>query len=160
MKSIWRRAASRLGKCTGLAITIAVLLFVVHETNAQTSNAQISGLVTDSSGAVVPGAEITAQNTATNVPYTAVSNGAGIYVLQELLPGPYMVTVSAPGFGIVRQSGLMLMTGARMSQNFTLKPGAVEQSVTVTAAQNLISSDDAASASVLDNADDYGSCRS
>ena len=97
MKSIWRRAASRLGKCTGLAITIAVLLFVVHETNAQTSNAQISGLVTDSSGAVVPGAEITALNTATNVPYTAVSNGAGIYVLQEILPGPYMVTVSAPG---------------------------------------------------------------
>jgi hypothetical protein len=151
MKSIWRRAASRLGHSAGLAMTIAVLLLGFPQAKAQSSNAQISGLVTDTSGAVVPGAEITAQNTATNVPYTAVSNGAGIYVLQELLPGPYTVTVSAPGFGVLKQSGLVLMTGARMSQNFSLKPGTVEESVTVTAAQNLISSDDAASSSVLDN---------
>jgi len=150
MKSIWRRVASRLGLTVGIAA--AILLLGLPQAKAQTSNAQISGLITDSSGAVIPGAEITAQNAATNVPYTAVSNGAGIYILQELLPGPYTVTVSAQGFGIVKQSGLVLMTGARISQNFVLKPGAVEQSVTVTAAQNLISSEDAASASVLDNA--------
>lgn len=151
MKSIWRRAASRLGLTTGLAISAVILLSGFPQAKAQSSNAQMSGLITDTSGAVIAGAEITAQNTATNLPYTAVSNGAGIYVLQELLPGPYTVTVSARGFGDVKQSGLVLVTGARVSQNFTLKPGAVEETVTVTAAQNLISSDDAASASVLDN---------
>ena len=152
MESIWRKAASCLRMAAACAGSLAVLLLGCMQVNAQSSNAQISGLITDPSGAVVPGAEITALNSATNVPYTAVSNGAGIYVLQELLPGPYTITVTAQGFGAVKQSGLVLMTGARLSQNFALKPGAVEESVTVSAAQTLISSDDAASASVLDNA--------
>jgi hypothetical protein len=91
-----------------LAGSLAVLLLGCMQVNAQSSNAQISGLITDPSGAVVPGAEITAVNSATNVPYAAVSNGSGIYVLQELLPGPYTITVTAQGFGPVKQSGLVL----------------------------------------------------
>jgi len=118
---------------------------------AQSSNAQLSGLITDASGAVIPAAQINAQNMATNVTYSAVSNGAGIYVLSELLPGPYAVSASAQGFGLVKKSGLVLNTGDHLSQNFTLKPGGVEESVTVTTAQTLISSDEANSADVLDN---------
>ncbi len=118
---------------------------------AQSSNAELSGVVTDTSGAVVAGAEIKALNTATNVTYSAVSNGSGLYLLSELLPGPYALSVSAPGFGVVKHSGLVLSTGAHLSQNFTMKPGAVEESVTVTGAQTLISSDEASSANVLDN---------
>lgn len=118
---------------------------------AQSSNAELSGVVTDTSGAVVAGVQINAQNMATTVTYSAVSNGSGLYLLTELLPGPYTISVSAPGFGTVKQTGLVLNTGAHLSQNFILKPGAVEQSVTVTAAQTLISSDEASSAHVLDN---------
>ena len=152
MESIWKKAASSLGTAIAVAGLLAVLSLGCMPALAQSSNAQISGLITDPSGAVVPGAEITAVNSATNVPYTAVSNGSGIYLLQELLPGPYTVTVTAQGFGAIKQSGLVLLTGTRLSQNFELKPGAVEESVSVSAAQTLISSDDAASASVLDNA--------
>ena len=152
MESIWKKAASSLGTAIAVAGLLAVLSLGCMPAIAQSSNAQISGLITDPSGAVVPGAEITALNSATNVPYTAVSNGSGIYLLQELLPGPYTVTVTAQGFGAIKQSGLVLLTGTRLSQNFELKPGAVEESVSVSAAQTLISSDDAASASVLDNA--------
>jgi hypothetical protein len=128
-----------------------VLLIICQASRAQTSNAQLSGLVTDTSGAVVAGAEIKAVNTATNVPYSGVSNNSGIYVLQELLPGPYTVTVSVPGFGTVKQSGLVLRTGDHLTQNFILKPGAVEESVTVTAAETLLSSDEASASLVLDN---------
>ncbi len=118
---------------------------------AQTSNAQLSGLVTDTTGAAIAGAQIRAMNTATNVTYAAVSNGSGIYMLQELLPGPYTVSTTASGFGSERHSGLVLNTGDHGSQNFALKPGAVEESVTVTSTQTLISSEDASTASVLDN---------
>src|SRR6185312_5209390 len=80
-------------------VVIAVLTLAGTQLRAQTSNAQVSGVVADTSGAVVGGAQITAVNRATNVPYRAVSNGQGVYVLPELLPGPYTLTVRAQGFG-------------------------------------------------------------
>jgi len=118
---------------------------------AQSSNAQLSGLVTDPTGAVIGGAAIKAMNLATNVTYAGVSNGAGIYVLSELVPGPYTIAVTANGFGEIKRSGLTLSTGDRLAQNFELKPGAVEQSVTVSGAETLLSSDEATTSVVLDN---------
>lgn len=144
------RQALRLSTILVFAVAMVLAMCGV-EARAQTGNAQLSGLITDTTGAVIAGAEIKATNSATNVPYTAVSNGAGIYVLPEMLPGPYSINVTAPGFGAVKQGGLTLSTGAHLSQNFTLKPGSTEESVTVTAAQTLISSDEASSANVLDN---------
>lgn len=152
MTSIWKRATRSLETLFCLAMACTVVWMGTQRVNAQSTNAQISGLITDTSGAVVPGAQITALNTATKVPYAAVSNGSGFYVLTELLPGPYTVTVTAAGFGSVTKSGVVLMTGDHSSMNFPLKPGAVRETVTVSAAENLISSDQASSASVLDNA--------
>jgi|HubBroStandDraft_6_1064221.scaffolds.fasta_scaffold08178_3 hypothetical protein len=153
--SQWRQPARRPGSIIASSISGAILLIVIvmqgPSLRAQSSNAELSGVVTDTSGAVVEGAEIKALNTATNVTYSAVSNGSGLYLLSELLPGPYALSVSAPGFGMVKHSGLVLSTGAHLAQNFALKPGAVEESVTVTGAQTLISSDEASSANVLDN---------
>ena len=148
--SKWRGTARGLSFVVS-AITMVVLMMAGSQMQAQSSNAELSGVVTDTSGAVVAGAEVKALNTATNVTYTAVSNGSGLYLLTEILPGPYTITTSAPGFGLVRKSGLTLSTGDHLSQNFTLKPGAVEESVTVTTAQALISSDEASSAAVLNN---------
>ncbi len=150
MSSCWRKSALRLGSVFGVILSV---VFAMHcpQMRAQTSNAQVSGVITDSTGAVVAGAQIRAVNIATNVPYNSVSNGSGIYVLSELLPGPYKITVSAPGFGTVARSGLTLNTGDHLAQNFTLKLGTVEVSVTVTGGQTLISSDEASSADVLDN---------
>ena len=150
MKSQWTRFALSLGSLLGIIVAM-VPGTICPRIDAQTSNAQLSGLITDSSGAVLAGAQIKAINMATNVPYSTVSNGAGIYVLPELLPGPYTVAVTAPGFGAVNRSGLVLNTGDHLTQNFALKPGAVEVSVTVTGAQTLISSDEASTAAVLDN---------
>jgi hypothetical protein len=147
--SQWRQPARRPGSIIASSIfgAIVLILMVMQGPSlwAQSSNAEMSGVVTDTSGAVVAGAEIKALNTATNVTYSAVSNGSGLYLLSELLLGPYALSVSAPGFGTVKHSGLVLSTGAHLSQNFTLKPGAVEESVTVTGAQTLISSDEASS---------------
>jgi hypothetical protein len=151
MNATWKRVALRFGSVIGVIASMA-LVVACPVMRAQTSNAQLSGLVTDVTGAVIAGAKIKAVNAATNVPYNAVSNGAGIYVLPELLPGPYTLSVSAPGFGTVKRSGLVLRTGDHLAQNIELKPGAVEESVTVTSGQTLISSDQASTANVLDNA--------
>ncbi len=118
---------------------------------AQSSNAQISGVVTDPSGSAVPGAEVTAVNGATGVPYATQTNGAGVYVLSQLLPGTYAITVTRSGFGNVVRSGLVVRTGDSLAQNITLTPGAVQQTVTVTGTAPLISSDQASTATVLDN---------
>ena len=94
MSAMGRIAAQRLGLTLGL--TLSTILLVLSPTlQAQTSNAQLSGQITDPTGAVIGGATIKAVNNDTNVPYSAVSNGAGIYVLQELVPGPYSIAVEA-----------------------------------------------------------------
>jgi hypothetical protein len=150
MSAMGRIAAQRLGLTLGL--TLSTILLVLSPTlQAQTSNAQLSGQITDPTGAVIGGATIKAVNNDTNVPYSAVSNGAGIYVLQELVPGPYSIAVEAKGFGAIKRSGLRLSTGDHLAQNFELKPGAVEESVTVSGGQTLISSDEASTSVVLDN---------
>lgn len=150
MNSIWRRFNIHRDVVFA-SVILALATIPGTEMRAQTSNAQLSGLITDTSGAVVAGAEIKALNGATNVPYSAVSNGAGIYVLPELLPGPYSVTVSAPGFGAEKRSGLLLNTGDHLSQNFALRPGTVEETVTVSSGATLISSDESSTSDVLDN---------
>jgi len=63
----------------------------------QGATAQISGTVTDQSGAVLPGAEITATQTETNVSRNAVSNETGSYVLPNLPVGPYRLEAALPG---------------------------------------------------------------
>ena len=141
-----------LSLSTVLVLALALVAGILSPgVMAQSTNAQLSGQISDPSGAVIAGAEIKAVNTATNVPYSAVSNGAGIYILSELLAGPYQVSIHAPGFGAVQRSGMVLSTGDHLSLNFTLKPGGVEESVTVTTAQTLISSDEASTSNVLDN---------
>jgi hypothetical protein len=154
MSSNVREAAQQIGRSLGsiLGLTVVVVLvWMPPALRAQSSNAQLSGLITDPTGAVIGGTKIKALNTDTNVPYTAESNGAGIYVLQELLPGPYTLTVTAQGFGELKRAGLVLGTGDHLAQNFTLKPGSVEVSVTVSGGQTLISSDEATTSDVLDN---------
>ena len=141
-----------VARWVAIAGMIALVLgMAVPALRAQTGNAQISGLVADPTGAVIAGAEIKAVNDATNVPYTTISNGAGVYVLPELLPGPYTVTASAPGFGAVKHAGLVLNAGVHISQNFELKPGSVEVSVEVSSSETLIASDEASTASVISN---------
>src|SRR5580765_3624601 len=58
----------------------------------------ISGTVTDPSGAVVPGAKVTAVNLATNTPTSAVTNGDGLFTLRSLPIGTYKITIESPNF--------------------------------------------------------------
>src|SRR5438105_10388987 len=76
------------------------------------ATAQISGAVQDQSGAVLPGVEITATQTATGVSRTMITNETGFYVLPNLPLGPYRLEASLPGFRSFLQTGIVLQVGS------------------------------------------------
>ena len=100
---------------------------------AQSQQASISGEVTDSTGAALVGARVTATNTATNVATTAVSNEAGAYLVSNLEIGEYTVTVDHDGFRRYREVGIALNTAESFGLNVKMELGAVSESVTVSA---------------------------
>ena len=133
-------------------IGFVVLLLTIRQASlAQSSNGQISGLVTDSSGAAVDGAALIATNTATGVTYTGKTNGAGVYVLPQLVPGPYKISLTKPGFARVERPELPVHTGDHLSLDFSLKPAAATEVITVTESAPLLQSDQSSASTVLDN---------
>jgi hypothetical protein len=86
----------------GVWIGGVLALFLVLTTapaRAQLATAELNGRVTDASGAVLPGATVTATQTATGLMRTVVTDGTGTYVLSNLPPGPYQLDVSLLGTG-------------------------------------------------------------
>src|SRR5438093_12461737 len=96
-------------------------------------NATLSGAVTDASGALIPGVEITATNTGTGVVGMAVTNESGTYRFPSLQPGPYEVKATLAGFQ-TQTFRLALGTAQQIVQNFALQVGVVTQAVEVTTA--------------------------
>src|SRR5438876_8158634 len=97
-----------------------VFAFVLFLAAQSVSTAQISGTVKDQSGAVLPGAEVTAAQTATGAKRTAVTDETGSYTLQNLPIGPYTIEASLPGFRTYVQSGIILQVGTTPTVNAVL----------------------------------------
>jgi hypothetical protein len=135
----------------GLGSVLLLLTMLNGTVLAQSSNGQISGLVTDSSGAAVEGAGIVATNTATGVTYTGKTNGAGVYVLPQLIPGPYKISLTKQGFARVERPELTVRTGDRLSLDFSLKPATATEVITVTESAPLLQADQSSASTVLDN---------
>src|SRR6516225_5222908 len=89
------------------AITIAILLGCANQAYSQggASFAQLNGTVQDANGAAIVKATITLRNLNTNQAYTATSNDAGYYIVPNLPPGRYELTVTLTGFGKHTQTG-------------------------------------------------------
>src|SRR5438067_5184940 len=99
----------------------------------QGATAQISGTVKDQSGAVLPGAEITATQTDTGAARMTLSNETGSYTLPNLPVGPYKLEVSLPGFRTFLQSGIVLQVNGSPIVNAVLNIGQVSETVEVQA---------------------------
>jgi hypothetical protein len=117
---------------------------------AQSTNAAITGRVTDPTKAVIGGAQVAAVNTGTNVRYEAATNGTGSYVIPDLPPGPYRVEVEKPGFKTIVETGVVLHVQDTVELNFELAVGAVAESVTVSADQNNMNTTDGSVSTVVD----------
>src|SRR5580704_861796 len=117
---------------------------------AQSTNATISGGVTDPSGKFIQNADVEVANDATGIVYSSKTNGSGMYVVPILPPGHYHVQVSKPGFRTIIKADVVLNVQSALALNFTLPVGATSESVTVDAASSLINTTDASVSTVID----------
>lgn len=115
---------------------LAVLMLVIAQVPAfgQVATGSLNGTVYDSSGAVVPNADIVLRNEATGVIRQTVSNSVGFFNLVAVQPGSYVVTISAPGFKSWTQKNIVFNQAEnRTFPNIALTPGAKSETVEVTA---------------------------
>jgi hypothetical protein len=109
--------------------------------HAQIRSATITGTVTDSTGAVIPGAQVTITDQATNIATNVVTTDAGSYTAPYLPAGSYTVAVSAPGFAPYRQVDIAITTAQTARIDAVLRVGNVEQAVEVIASAVQIQTD-------------------
>ena len=104
------------------AVVIGLLLgMVLHQPlAAQVTTGSISGVVTDTTGAIVAGADVAIKNLETNSNRAVKTNASGLYLASDLPVGRYEITVQAASFAPITKTGLTLTVGAASVQNFTL----------------------------------------
>ena len=105
---------------------------------AQLSTAQLSGRVTDESGAVLPGVTVTVTQTDTGFTRSDVTSDNGSYVLTNLPVGPYRIEAMLQGFRTYVQTGIVMQVGAALVINPVLGVGTLAESVTVEGAAPLV----------------------
>src|SRR5207253_2308314 len=134
-----------------LTLTIFLSLVLMPVGVWAQSTAQISGTVTDRSGAVLPGVEVTATQTATGLARMIVTNETGSYVMPNLPVGPYRLEAALPGFRTYVQSGIVLQVNANPIINAVLEVGQVDQTVEVQADTALVETRSTGISQVIDN---------
>src|SRR6266849_1061891 len=100
--------------------TLLSLLFVVAPAFAQSFRGSIRGVITDSSGAVISGAKVTARNVGTSETREVTSGPEGGYIFLELPAGEYEVSAIAPGFQVFRQAHVIVGVGVETSVDLRL----------------------------------------
>ena len=135
-----------------LALSVMSLSILLSPSisSAQTTNAAITGRITDPSKAVLVDAHVAVINTGTNVRYEGRTNNAGSYVIPGLPPGPYRVEVEKPGFRTIVETGVVLHVQDTVELNYEMALGTISESITVTADTNNINTTDAAVSTVVD----------
>ena len=130
-------------------LLFVVLLLIAVPVGAQTLGT-ITGEVKDASGAVIPGATVTATNTGTNAAREMPSNEAGTYTFAALPPGPYVVKAELQGFKTVQQQ-VELHVEQTVRVNFTMEIGTLSETAEVTGVAPLITTENATVGTVIEN---------
>jgi len=120
---------------------------------AQGNFGRILGTVTDQSGAVISGAKVSVIDTQRGLARTLTTDAAGEYSAPNLIPGAYTVRVEAPGFQTLNRENVALEVGQEIRVDVTPRPGAQNQSVTITEALPLVDTASATLGGTLNNAD-------
>ena len=127
-----------------LSVVAALLFFALITTPFLKAQdvASVTGVVTDSTGAVIPGARVVLVNTATNTTYSAETNEVGSYTIVHVAPGPgYRMTFSHDGFTPSVVTDVYLNVNSTRTQNARLTVGSTIQTVEVSAASETITLD-------------------
>lgn len=126
---------------SGLVVLLAGLFCAMTTTMARAQGATsqtLSGTVVDTSGAVIPGADIAAKHTGTGIVTSAVSNSEGVFSIPSLPIGTYTVTVTLQGFKTVVINNVVLTAGSPASVKATMEVGGVAEQVTVSSTSEIV----------------------
>src|ERR1051326_4357116 len=114
-------------------LLFAAVLAVSFSLHAQETRSTVLGRISDPTGAVIPGAIVEATNLDTGVHAMVPTNANGDFLLPFLIPGPYSLTVEAPGFKKSVRPQIELRVSEKITIDVTLEIGAATDSVRVTA---------------------------
>jgi carboxypeptidase family protein len=117
--------------------------------SAQVATAELTGTILDSSGAAIGGANIRATNVATNVSRETTSDNTGNYRIPLLPPGDYTVSVEAPGFRKLVQTGITLQINQQARLDLTMQVGQVSETLEVTGQAPLLESESSSLGTVV-----------
>jgi protocatechuate 3,4-dioxygenase beta subunit len=128
--------------------SVAMLYIMAATSQAQTSG-EITGLVTDSSGAAVTGAVVTVTNKATGATRQISTNSEGLYSFPSLLPGVYELKVEQAGFKTSRLDNITLEVQQTARLDVKMEVGAVGESVTISSVGALLNAENATVGTVI-----------
>lgn len=143
------RKSSREATCW-LILTL-LLLLTSASSSGQSSSAELTGTVTDESGAPVLGARVVVRNLGTGQSRQFLTDEFGAYLLTQLLPGTYEVSAEKEGFRRFVQGGVVLQIGQRARVDARLPVGSVSESVEVTADATLLEAQEASLSQAIEN---------
>jgi hypothetical protein len=140
---------NRFGRCFNVFGLVLLLSSMPNGLRAQKVLGSIAGEVTDSTGARIPGATVTAEDTGTHFKTTGTSNSAGAYDFPALNPSTYTVTTTASSFRSETRTEVVLTAGQAQKVDFQLAPGVASETVEVAATSVLLDSSSANIATTL-----------
>lgn len=132
-----------------MSLIFLALLFSAVTARAQMDQGTITGMVSDSSGAVIPAASVTLTSLDTGLVLRTQSNAVGSFVLSPIKIGNYKLSASAPGMQTTTRQNIRVDIQQRLSIDIQLQPGAVSQTVTVDAAPPLMQTEQASVGDVV-----------
>ena len=136
-----RKSGSKLLCAASFLVLLVGLLWCPGTAQAQVLYGSLTGNVTDPSGALIPGAKVVAESTTTGLTKETATDDHGAYLLSNLLPGIYKVTVSAAGFTSLVTDGIRVDANTLRRNDVSLQLGQVTQMVEVAATAAILQSD-------------------
>src|SRR4051812_27371395 len=124
-------------------VLIAIFAWMCPPVAAQINTGKITGIITDSGGAVVSGASLRATNQGTGVVTTATSQDGGNYLVNFLIPGHYTIEVQSTGFQRSIEKDVEVTAGGTARLDFAMQVGEVHQTVEVQAHPNTVNTESA-----------------
>jgi len=129
---------------------ILVLVFVCRPAEAQLYTGTITGTVTDPSGALILGAHVQLVDEQKGFSFSGTTDQTGRYLFRSVPPGIYKITVEAQGFATQDQSGINIDVNQNVAVNFSMRVGATNQTVEITAASPVLATQDAVTGQLVD----------
>ena len=128
---------------------VAAIFLMSPRCPAQIASAELAGTVLDASGAAVPNATVTATNVDTTIAHNTVSGKNGDYVITDLPPGNYTLSVEAPGFRKLEQTGVSLQVNQQARVDLALQVGQTAETVSVTGHPPLLDNESSSVGTVI-----------